>query len=763
MSPDPVDALVARLESRGYSPRPTGPDSWESRCPGHDGSRQNLSIKRSDDGRALIHCHHADSCSHEAIVSALDLTVADLFPPDPARARPSGNGKPKPRPKAERPAHPSPEAAIGSMGLGRPSTTWSYQGPDGIELLRVARFDRPEGKTYRPVHRDPSGGWRPGDPPGPLPLYNLPVLTGAGRVYVTEGEKVCDRARETFGVIATTSAHGAQSPHKSDWTPLAGKEVVILPDHDEPGESYAVAVAGLLANLRPRPTVKIVRLADLWRTDEPIPKGGDLAEWLRDGVPDASWTDLECRAELERLADAAMPVDLDARPEPDPPPAVPKGDDEPPIPVPSWPDPPEAPAFSGLAGEIVRAIEPHTESDPVAILAQLLIGFGSLIGRTAHFEVEADRHYSNEFAALVGDTSKGRKGTSWGHVRRRLELIDPNWAAGRILGGLSTGEGLIHAVRDPVMKREPVRDNKRITGYQEIEADAGESDKRLLAIEPELGGTLRIATRDGNTLSALVRQAWDSGDLGTLTRNCPLKATGAHISIIGHITRDELARLLTQTEAANGFANRFLWLAVRRSKLLPFGGCPDPATIADLTRRLGDAAEFARLTGRMARDADADALWADAYERLSEGRPGLLGAVTSRAEPHSMRLAMLYALLDRSPVIRADHLRAGLALWGYAERSARFIFGDALGDPDADALLDALRAAGPKGLTRTEIREEVFQKHKSAERIAGMLRTLAAAGLAHSRTEATGGRPSERWFAGRQAAPKAPYARYLAA
>ena len=118
-----------------------------------------------------------------------------------------------------------------------------------------------------------------------------------------------------------------------------------------------------------------------------------------------------------------------------------------------------------------------------------------------------------------------------------------------------------------------------------------------------------------------------------------------------------------------------------------------------------------------------------------------------------MRLALLYALLDRCPVIRADHLRSALALWDYAERSAAYIFGDALGDPDADALLDALRSASG-GLTRTDIRERVFQKNKSAERIAQTLALLSASGLAHARTEATGGRPAERWFAGRQPTPE---------
>ena len=71
-------------------------------------------------------------------------------------------------------------------------------------------------------------------------------------------------------------------------------------------------------------------------------------------------------------------------------------------------------------------------------------------------------------------------------------------------------------------------------------------------------------SREGNTLSAIIRQAWDSGNLHPLTKNSPIRATDAHISIIGHITREELLRYLTETEQANGFANRFIWLMVYR-------------------------------------------------------------------------------------------------------------------------------------------------------------------------------------------------------
>ena len=146
------------------------------------------------------------------------------------------------------------------------------------------------------------------------------------------------------------------------------------------------------------------------------------------------------------------------------------------------------------------------------------------------------------------------------------------------MGGLSTGEGLIHAVRDPLWKTEAVKIKGKYTGeVQEVLVDGGVQDKRLVCLEPEFGRTLRVAEREGSTLSAIIRQAWDTGNLRVMIRTNGEVATGAHISIIGHITQDELRRELKNTEAANGYANRFLWVAVRRSKLLPDGGQVDPA------------------------------------------------------------------------------------------------------------------------------------------------------------------------------------------
>jgi hypothetical protein len=289
---------------------------------------------------------------------------------------------------------------------------------------------------------------------------------------------------------------------------------------------------------------------------------------------------------------------------------------------------------------------------------------------------------------------------------------------------------------------------------EEVETDPGVEDKRLLVVEGEFASVLRVAGREGNTLTAVIRQAWDRGDLQSLTKNSPAKATGAHISIIGHITRDELRRFLDTTEAGNGFGNRILWVCVRRSKCLPEGGRIQDVDFSDLHKRLGQAVVFARQCRILARDAEAKRIWAEVYPELSEGKPGMLGSVTSRAEAQVMRLAMIYAMLDRSPLIRPEHLKAALAVWDYCDQSAAYIFGDALGDPIADELLRALRAAGTNGMTRTEIRD-LFKRHQGADRINNVLVKLLEYGSVRREQVTTSGRPAERWFASFGTATKA--------
>jgi hypothetical protein len=394
-------------------------------------------------------------------------------------------------------------------------------------------------------------------------------------------------------------------------------------------------------------------------------------------------------------------------------------------------------AYHGLAGDVVRTIEPHTEADPVAILIQFLTSAGSIIGRAPYHKIEGNHHHANLFSVLVGESSKSRKGTAWGRVCEIAKIADDAWYRERVKGGLSSGEGFIGEVRDPMTKWNPKEKVLETT-------DPGITDKRLTVIEPEFASVLTVAERQGNTLTSHIRQAWDGGILSTMTRSSPLRATGAHVSIVGHITIDELRARLTRTDAANGFANRFLFLLVKRSRVLPFGGDTlDDEVITKLGEKLKQAVECASKLGRIGWTTGAAAAWKEVYEQLSEGKPGLLGAVTARAEAQCIRLAMTYALLDGAANIDLPHLSAAIAFWEYAEASAAQIFGASLGDDVADEILRALRHS-PQGISRTAIRD-LFGRNQSAGRIGAALALLASRGRARVGFRETGGRPMEIW------------------
>jgi hypothetical protein len=310
---------------------------------------------------------------------------------------------------------------------------------------------------------------------------------------------------------------------------------------------------------------------------------------------------------------------------------------------PGWPAAPDRPAWAGMAGAIAETIAPATEADPVAILVQLLVGAGAIIGRGAWVPVEATRHHSNEFAVLVGDSAKARKGSSWDHVEAVLTQADPTFKV-LIRSGLSTGEGLIFAARDS------------------DGTDPGVSDPRLLVVEPEFVSVLKATGRDINTLSPVLRAAWDGRPLAVLTRSAPIRSSAAHIAVIGHITAAELAARTSAVEAANGFLNRFCFIAVRRHRLLPDAGELDPLAGTAMAERLGANLTAARRTGRISMDIAARVESHDIYAQLSEAADGLVGSLTARAEAHVPRLAMLHALIDGDTIIRPAHLRAALAL-----------------------------------------------------------------------------------------------------
>jgi hypothetical protein len=261
-------------------------------------------------------------------------------------------------------------------------------------------------------------------------------------------------------------------------------------------------------------------------------------------------------------------------------------------------------------------------------------------------------------------------------------------------------------------------------------------------IEPEFATVLKVLERQGNSLSGIFRQAWDGDNLSPMTKNNKISATGAHLSIVGHITREELLRYLTETERANGFANRLVFLLVRRSKCIPSPKQIPDGVFNPFVRRLREVFEYSRAVGEVRRTEQAEREWAAVYEMLSDRKPGMFGAIIGRAEAQVLRLSVVYALLDGSQEIRPEHQRAALALWEYAEQSARIIFGDATGNSIADTIMRALREMGE--LDRTQIMA-LFGRHQSADRIEAALTLLRKAGMVCSEKVDTGGRQRELW------------------
>jgi putative DNA primase/helicase len=138
--------------------------------------------------------------------------------------------------------------------LGKPSWRWPYPDASGALLSEVWRFElRDGGKDFRPLSlwREPSGRfeWRWRAVPAPRPLYGLNRLAASpgASVVICEGEKSADKAARIFlKSVCMTSPGGAGSVSKADWKPLAGRCVLVWPDADKDGATYAASVAGIL-------------------------------------------------------------------------------------------------------------------------------------------------------------------------------------------------------------------------------------------------------------------------------------------------------------------------------------------------------------------------------------------------------------------------------------------------------------------------------------------------------------------------------------
>lgn len=305
------------LESHGGRLRQSGSE-FRFNCPAHGGDSESAKIEVGSGGALLI-CCHSKGCSAEQIAAAVGLKPADLFPTPRTKLKTRReliDGR-------EQTVHESAEAAELAAAYGiaeqarkggwqfqqRPADRrFEYRNAAGEVLFYVARWQtpgRPDGTTkeVRPI-RPAASGWiiRGLPPKTKRPVYNLPAILAASpevEIFVAEGEKAAD-SLQAAGILSTTSEGGAGKAAASDWQPLAGRTVCILPDRDDRGEDYAAEVLQLLRKIGA--TVRVCRLADDWPS---LPRKGDSAEWLAERAGESGE---QLLARLQQLPDCSAEI-----------------------------------------------------------------------------------------------------------------------------------------------------------------------------------------------------------------------------------------------------------------------------------------------------------------------------------------------------------------------------------------------------------------------------------------------------------------------
>jgi hypothetical protein len=379
--------------------------------------------------------------------------------------------------------------------------------------------------------------------------------------------------------------------------------------------------------------------------------------------------------------------------------------------------------YAGVLGDITAAAAPTTEADPIGIYASLLAGVGVLIGAGPHVRVGNTRHPLLIWPLLMGRTGSGRKGeaTTTAEIFLRRAALD---SYDRLsVSGLSSGEGLI----------ERIRDN---------DDDETSKDKRLLVTETEFTSVMARSKREGSTLAAVQRQAWDGRALTVLNRQ-KLTASGSHVAIIGHITPQEFRLRLAEADMTGGTYNRYLPVYVERSQRLPIPEGVSENTVAALSAKLSEGIEAAREVGQLSLQKDATDLWAtEIYDELTEGddEDQAEAEFTRRSAPYCLRAAGLLAALEGRPLIGAADLIAAAALIRYSIASAKFVLDRQARNPRLDRIRRAIDAAGG-GLSRSAV-SGLFSRNLTKEVLEELLVQLTADGTYEETQTQTRGRPA---------------------
>jgi hypothetical protein len=367
---------------------------------------------------------------------------------------------------------------------------------------------------------------------------------------------------------------------------------------------------------------------------------------------------------------------------------------------------PDPAVFHGFPGSVVEQLDATTEADPVAILVTLMAAAGAMMGRGPHIRIGDDRHPALIWPLIYGNTSTGRKGSSRSTAMRIVRAADEQFVMQNVVGGLSSGEGLLEELRDP--------EDDDAGGPGRPQPD----DKRRLVIESEYAVTMARSKREGNSLAGILRQAWDGDHLAVMNRS-KLKASDPHPAIVAHITGIEFRAKAQDSEMAGGTYNRFMPFYSHRNLMLPYPMGASDELVTLLGARLRERVDAARMLGQIQFSQAAHKLYVEElYEALTDdSNAGPVAEFTARAASYCQRVAMVYALLNGGQQIEEDDLRASHALVLYSQESARHLLvGSGTGDIRLDKLIRAVRDAGPEGLTQTQV-TRMFGNHvKAAEK-----------------------------------------------
>lgn len=388
---------------------------------------------------------------------------------------------------------------------------------------------------------------------------------------------------------------------------------------------------------------------------------------------------------------------------------------------------PDPACLYGLVGDVARAGGDTTEANPFAVAANFMAFMGCAVGRGPYMAVGNTRHHARQFFLHIGRSGRGRKGDAVSltiRITRALMALSKDATPQVHRGGLSSREGLVFLIHD---------------GYNEGKTEVEPiHDKRLLVIESEFANVLHQGKREGNTLSAALRDCWDGVSMKPATKSNRLWATDPHIAMIGAVTPGELLGLMASRELTNGFANRFMMFWAERTKMLAFPRATRQEDVDDLAKRVHEVLEFCSAERWAEKDHKRVELSPDArkrYEKLYHGELNdnsageRITALIERRAPMLLRMAMLFALCDLTTTVEVHHINAALAWVRYSVDSVKFIFSSAADEVAVTETNDAaekiLTYLVEKGeATRGHLNSDCFQGHATKTRIDAALDEL---------------------------------------